>query len=93
MRALNTLVAGSGLAQAHDGAPAAAFVALGLRAPESALALAVAAVVGVIAAGAAADGAQPEEGCDDGEGGCDPGYGEGAGAEVYLDVVGFEEGV
>ena len=46
MRALNTLVAGSGLAQAHNGAPAAAaFVALGLGVPEAALALAVAAVV------------------------------------------------
>lgn len=67
MRALDTLVAGAGLAQAHDGAPAAAaFVALGLRVPESTLALAVAAVVRVVAAGAAADGAQPEEGCDDG---------------------------
>ena len=94
MRALDTLVAGSGLAQAHNGAPAAAaFVALGLRVPEAALALAVAAVVRVVAAGAAADGAQPEEGCDDGEGGCDPGYGEGAGAEGDFDVVGFEEGV
>jgi hypothetical protein len=94
MRALNTLITRTGLAQAHDGAPAAAaFVALGLGVPESALALAVAAVVRVVAAGAAADGAQPEEGCDDGEGGCDPGYGEGAGAEGDFDVVGFEEGV
>ena len=94
MRALNTLVAGSGLAQAHNGAPAAAaFVALGLGVPEAALALAVAAVVRVVAAGAAADGAQPEEGCDDGEGGCDPRYGEGAGAEGDFDVVGFEEGM
>lgn len=94
MRALNALVAGAGLAQAHDGAPsAAAFVALGLRVPEAALALAVAAVVRVVAAGAAADGAQPEEGRDDGEGGCDPRYGEGAGAEGDFDVVGFEEGV
>jgi hypothetical protein len=92
MRALNTLVAGSGLAQAHDGTPAAA-AALGLGVPESALALAVAAMVRVVAAGAAADGAQPEEGCDDGEGGCDPGDGEGAGAKAYFDVVGFEEGV
>ena len=94
MRALDTLITRAGLAQAHDGAPAAAaFVALGLGVPEAALALAVAAVVRVVAAGAAADGAQPEEGCDDGEGGCDPGYGEGAGAEGDFDVVGFEEGV
>jgi hypothetical protein len=92
MRALNTLVARARFAQTHDRAPpAAAF--LRLRAPKSALALAVAAVVRVVAAGTAADGAQPEEGRDDGEGGCDPGDCEGAGAEVYFDVVGFEEGV
>jgi hypothetical protein len=92
MRALNTLVARARFAQTHDRAPpAAAF--LRLRAPKSALALAVAAVVRVVAAGTAADRAQPEEGRDDGEGGCDPGDCEGAGAEVYFDVVGFEEGV
>jgi hypothetical protein len=91
MRALNTLVARARFAQTHDRAPAAAF--LRLRVPKSALALAVAAVVRVVAAGAAADGAQPEEGRDDGEGGCDPGDCESTGAEVYFDVVGFEEGV
>lgn len=92
MRALDTLVSRPGLAQAHDRAPAS-LSALGLGVPEAALALAVTAVVRVVAAGAAADGAQPEEGRDDGEGGRDPGYCQGAGAEVYLDVVGFEEGV
>lgn len=50
-------------------------------------------MVRVVAAGTAADGEQPEEGCDDGEGGCDPGDREGAGAEVDLDVVRFEQGV
>ena len=59
--------------------------------PETALA--VAAVVRVVAAGAAANGEEPEEGRDDGEGGCDPGYCKRAGAEVYFDVVGVEEGV
>jgi hypothetical protein len=92
MRALNALISRPGLAQAHDRAPAS-FVALGLGVPEAALTLAVAAVVRVVAAGTAADGAQPEEGRDDGEGGCDPGYGEGAGAEADFDVVGLEEGV
>jgi hypothetical protein len=92
MRALDTLISRTRLAQAHDGAPTAVTL-LRLRAPEPALALAVAAVVRVVAAGTAADGAQPEEGRDDGQGGCDPGYGEGAGAEADFDVVGLEEGV
>ena len=48
VRALNTLVPRAGLAQAHDRAPAAAFVALGLCVPEAVLA--VAAVVRVVAA-------------------------------------------
>ena len=92
MRALHALISRPGLAQAHDGAPAAATL-LRLRAPQPALAFAVAAVVRVVAAGTAADGAEPEEGRDDGEGGCDPGYCQGAGAEADFDVVGFEEGV
>lgn len=46
----------------------------------------------VAAAGAAADGEEPEESCDDGEGCCDPGDCEGAGADVDFDVVRVEEG-
>jgi hypothetical protein len=50
-------------------------------------------VVRVAAAGAAADGEEPEEGRSDGEGSGDPGDCEGAGAEGDFNVVGFEESV
>jgi len=92
VRAFNTLVTRAGLAQAHDGT-SASFVAFRLGVPESTLALAVAAVVRVVTAGTAADGAEPEEGRDDGEGGCNPGHCQGARAEADLDVVRFEQGV
>lgn len=91
IRALNSLVAGACLAQAHDRAPATLVVcALGPCVPKTAF---VRLVVRVAATGAAADGEEPEEGRDDGEGGCDPGDCEGPGADVYFDVVRVEEGV
>lgn len=91
VRALYALVASAGLAQAHDRAPATLVVgALWSCVPQTAF---VRLVVRVAAAGAAADGEEPEEGRDDGESGCDPGDCEGAGADVYLDVVRIEESV
>ena len=90
VRALDALVRGVALAEAHDGPPAPSR-SLWLGIPQAVLAVGL--VVRVAAAGAAADGEEPEERGDDGEGGGDPGYGEGAGAERDGDVVGFEEGV
>lgn len=90
IRALNTLVSGAGFAQAHDGASAGVLAALGLGVPQAAF---VVFVVRVAAAGAAADGEEPEERGDDGEGGGDPGDGEGTRADFHFDVVGVEEGV
>lgn len=91
MWALDTLIASASLAQTHDRAPASVFATLGLGAPKAAFAVVL--VMRVAAAGAAADGEEPEESCDDGEGCCDPGDCEGAGADVDFDVVRVKEGV
>lgn len=90
VRALDALVGGASLAQAHDGASAGRVAALGLSLPQAAF---VGFVVGVATAGAAADGEEPEERGDDGQRGCDPRDGERARADADFDVVGVEEGV
>lgn len=86
--ALDALVTRAGLSEAHDGTPPV--TALGFCIPESTL---VRLVMRVAAAGAAADGEEPEEGRDDREGSGDPGDGERASADRDLDVVWVEKGV
>lgn len=47
----------------------------------------------IAAAGTATDGEEPEDCCDERDGGREPGNSKCAGADGYSDVVGVQEGV